>query len=209
MHLEALTEPRQVVFHQLTKFAGYYLAGGTAIALQLGHRRSVDFDLFGDSPIKMGLLRQVEEQFAPETVAPLVNNADELTATVAGTKLSFIHYQFPVLQEFVDLAGVPTLTVQELAATKAYTIGRRGSLKDYVDLYTIVSGGHSSLENIIKLASQKYSDVFNGRLFLEQLVWLEDVEEEPITFLGPTVTKEEIRQVFSEALQAANLLNRH
>ncbi len=207
MHLEALTEPRVTLFNQLSEFPGFYLAGGTAIALQLGHRQSVDFDLFRNHPIESKLLQYVEQQFSSESVVSLVNNADELTVTVAGTKLSFVHYPFPVIQGFVHLAGVSVLTVPELAATKAYTIGRRGSLKDYVDLYTIVSGRHSSLDAIITLASQKYGEVFNGRLFLEQLIWLDDIEDEPIVFLGSSVDREHIREYFTQAIQEAQLFS--
>ncbi len=201
MHRDALTPERQILFGTLPSFPGFYLAGGTALALQLGHRQSIDFDLFTEQLIPSELLNRVETVFKDQTVRPLVNNIDELTVMVTDTKVTFLHYPFPVLGEFVDLEGVKALSVHELAATKAYTIGRRGSLKDYVDLHAVVAGQHATLRDISDLAAQKYGDIFNTRLFLEQLVWLEDIEDEPIVFLGERVTKDEIARFFTEQVE--------
>lgn len=201
MHRAALTPERQLLFGTLPKLADFYLAGGTALALQLGHRQSVDFDLFTDQPLPNQFLSEVENVFSNYSVTPMVNNADELTVRVAETKLTLIHYPFPIMEPLIMLDDVRALGVLELAATKAYTIGRRGSLKDYVDLYAVVSGQSATLEQISELAGRKYGDRFNARLFLEQLVWLEDIEDEPIIFLGSTVTKEEIQQFFTEQVK--------
>lgn len=198
MHQDALTPKRQAIFAQLPVFADFYLAGGTALALQLGHRQSIDFDLFSPDPIAPTQLAVVERMFAQSPVVPVVNNADELTVRLRDTKVTFLHYPFPVLGDFVDLAGLRSLSVLELAATKAYTIGRRGSLKDYVDLHAVVAGKRATLPAIADFAERKYGDVFNTRLFLEQLVWLDDVEDEPIVFLDTPVSKEAIRLFFEE-----------
>jgi hypothetical protein len=86
----------------------------------------------------------------------------------------------------------PVLSIREIAATKAYTIGRRGAYKDYVDLYFVLLQGHSVLGDIIDLAERKFGDAFNARLFLEQLVFLDDVEDTEVQILGTTVTRAEI-----------------
>ena len=67
--------------------------------------------------------------------------------------------------------------MREIAATKAYTIGRRGAYKDYIDLYFILSQQHAMLTDIIDVAEKKFGFEFNSRLFLEQLVFLDDVED--------------------------------
>jgi hypothetical protein len=84
---------------------------------------------------------------------------------------------------------VPLLSVREIAATKAYTIGRRGAYKDYIDLYFILSQQHAMLTDIIDVAEKKFGFEFNSRLFLEQLVFLDDVEDTDIQFLKSTVTR--------------------
>jgi hypothetical protein len=138
MHLEVLPPKQAELFPKLKSIPGFYLAGGTALALQMGHRVSVDFDLFSDQRIPKTLLAKVEGVFSASQSQVLVNNADELSLLVFGVNFTFLHYPFVPLSSLVDLEGLPGLSVLELAATKAYTIGRRGSFKDYVDLYFIL-----------------------------------------------------------------------
>ena len=205
MFREALTERGRILFPRLTHFAQYYLAGGTALALQIGHRVSEDFDCFSDATIPPSLFDEVVAYCAPAMVMPSVNDAGELTVFVDGVKITFLHYPFPILRPFVDLDGVRALGILELAATKAYTIGRRGSYKDYVDIDTVLAGGHADLTAIIALAEEKYGDVFNARLFLEQLVYLDDVPETPLTFLGPTRSRDEVRRRLEAAVHGVAL----
>ncbi len=205
MHHEALTAEGKKVFPALVKFTGFYLAGGTALALQLGHRISVDFDLFSSAPIKKTLLPTVERIFSGTLVRTLVNNRDQLTCLVGGVKTTWLHYPFPVLRKLVTLDGQPTLDVPELAATKAYTIGRRGTFKDYVDLYAVVQGNHIALPDLIALAEKKYGDAFNARLFLEQLIYLDDIPDTEITFLIKPVSKHEIEKYFKKNVKTVRI----
>lgn len=203
MHPEVLTKAGAALLPTLGRFQGFYLAGGTALALQIGHRISVDFDLFSNEPIERTLLHGVRRAFgAGAEIVPLVNNSDELTATVNGVKITFLRYPFPVLDGFVRYDGLSLLSVREIAATKAYTIGRRGSFKDYVDLYFIVSQGHASLPNIIANAEEKFGTDFNSRLFLEQLVYLEDLDTTEVQFVKEPATAEEIRSFFECRIRA-------
>ena len=199
LHTEALTEEAKKLFPKLSGFKeGFYLAGGTALALQIGHRVSVDFDLFSPDPIKKTLLAQVETAYEGMSLEPLVNNSRELTLLIQGVKHTFLHYPFPVVLPFEKNDTIPFLSAKEILATKAYTIGRRGAFKDYIDLYAGISNKISSLQEIIDLAREKYADVFNDRLFLEQTVYLTDITEDAITMLGrPAPTKQDLADFFS------------
>lgn len=201
IHTEALTEKGKELFPLLTEFSDFYLAGGTALALLLGHRVSVDFDFFSDAKIKRTLLARAEKVFSKHERRVLVTNSDELTLLVDGVKLTFLFYPFPVLLPKTDINGIPALSIKEIGATKAYTIGRRGMFKDYVDMHAIVSGGHSSLAEIMKLAREKYANVFDERLFLEQLAYFGDLEEAPILFLNRSVSMSEIAGFFAEEIK--------
>ena len=201
MYPEALTEKGRELFPLLRSFADFYLAGGTALALQIGHRVSADFDLFSDREIPHDLFSETKKVFAGREIALSVRNPDELTIFVDGIKATFLHYPFPVLGEKVLLDGLAILSVPEIAATKAYTIGRRGSFKDYADLYFILSGQHASLADIADLAKKKYGGEFNGRLFLEQLLWLDDLADTEIIFLKPAVDKNQIKRLFEEKIR--------
>ena len=146
--------------------------GGAALALQLGHGTSVDFDLFIQKEIPSGLLGKVKEVFSKATVKPLVNNKGELTVLVNEVKCTFFNSVFVPVLPLIRYEQVPIASVREIAADKAHTIGRRGKYRDYIDLYFILKEKHVPLDEIIQLAEKKYGDEFNGRLFLEQLLYL-------------------------------------
>lgn len=205
MRLEALSENNRKIFAKLANFKDFYLAGGTALALQISHRISVDFDLFSIKEIPQDLLTKVKNIFSEEKVIVSVNDSGELTCFIEGIKTTFLHYPFPVILPTILCEGVNFLSVSEIAATKAYTIGRRGSYKDYIDLYFIISEKHSSLEEIIALAEKKYGDEFNGRLFLEQLLYLEDIADTEIIFLKNKIDKEQLKMFFTQLVKGIKL----
>jgi hypothetical protein len=190
------SEPAAELFGSLTQFFGFYLAGGTALALQIRHRLSVDFDLFSPDEIDRSLFQRIRRVFPDAGISPLINNPDELTVLVNNVKITFLKYPFPPDEPFVVYENVPLLSVRDIAVTKAYTIGRRGSYKDYVDLYFIVAERHATLTDIIHGAEQRYGADFNSRLFLEQLVYLDDVEDTEIKFLKSPISPAPLRSFF-------------
>lgn len=205
MHPEALTKEGAELVPYLKRLPGFYLAGGTALALQLGHRVSADFDLFNPHEIPEDFVGLAQEVFAGRELKTGVNNKSELTMFVDDTKITFLKYPFPVLRPLVSWRDLLMLDTQELAATKAYTIGRRGTLKDYVDLYFILAGNMVTLDQIIDLARRKYDNNFNDRLFLEQLVYLKDIEEAKIIFLKEPKTKSQMEGFFVEEIKKIKL----
>ncbi|OGI20847.1 MAG: hypothetical protein A3B68_09970 [Candidatus Melainabacteria bacterium RIFCSPHIGHO2_02_FULL_34_12] len=207
MHQEALTNTGKLLLPYLSKIKSYYLAGGTAIALQIGHRISIDFDFFADKKIPSTLYSEVKK-ILPEniTIKPSVNNSDELTLFASNTKITFLYYPFPLVKPLIDLSGFQLASVQELGAIKAYTIGRRGEYKDYIDLYYLLYERHTSLEEIIELSKKKYKNDFSDRLFLEQLIYLDDINSAGITLLKQEhFTKEQLKTFFEKQIKSLNL----
>jgi len=98
------------------------------------------------------------------------------------------------------------LSVKEIGATKAYTIGRRGTYKDYVDLYFIIAEHHASLEEIIAMAERKLRHEFNSRLFAEQLLFLDDVQDYDIDFLKQPVPAADITEFFRDRIRELPLI---
>ena len=206
MHLEALNASGKKILPRLYRCSDFYLAGGTALALQIGHRRSVDFDLFIGKEISNTLLSSVREVFKDSQIAVSVNNAEELTIFIDEVKVTFLFYPFPVLLDFVVFDKMPMLGVKELSATKAYTIGRRGSYKDYVDLYFVLSEKMIMLEEILEFAKKKYGSEFNGRLFLEQIAYLDDITDTEIVLLrGGQLDKKLLEDFFAERIKELTL----
>ena len=92
------------------------------------------------------------------------------------------------------------LSPQEIAATKAYTIGRRGKWKDYVDLYTCLTKGVTTLSDVITNAQKKYEGAFNDRLLLEQLVYVSDLDDVAGLEMAMPLTPDVARSYFEKAI---------
>ena len=71
---------------------------------------------------------------------------------------------------------MPMLSIMDIAATKAYALGRRGNYRDYFDLYTLVKGKYVDLKDVIRWCKKKYGDIFSERMLLEQLTYYGDLE---------------------------------
>lgn len=211
MHKEALTKEGETLFPLLGAFDDFYLAGGTALALQIGHRVSVDFDLFSGFAIPPALLPKVKRVFEASSIRTVINNPKELTVLVDDVKVTFLSYPFPVVAPLVSTDGVRLLSVKEIATTKAYSIGRRGTYKDYVDLYFILKDQYTTLEELISMAERKFDGEFNSRLFaeqlLEQLLFMDDIGDHKIEFLGTQVGPSDVLSFFKSELRQSPLLN--
>jgi len=205
MHPEAISSKRQKIFQKLKNFPQFYLVGGTALALQIGHRMSDDFDLFSEKNIPAELLEKVEKIFKGSTIDIITNHSEQLSLIIDQTKVDFVKYPFPLILNLIEYEEVKIIKISEIAATKAYTIGRRATYKDYIDLYFILSEKHSSLPEIIKISKEKFKEHFDPKLFLEQLVYLEDIQEEPIQFLKKKVGKKELEDFFQEEIKRIRL----
>jgi hypothetical protein len=198
LHQEVLDEDRKIIFNQLSKFSRIgYLAGGTALALQLSHRISYDFDVFCAGKINKSLILKVREFFSVSSI--IVNSEEELTfLTKEGVKVSFIYYPFN-LDKYLEKAGkgMKLLSVAGIALAKAYTLNRRGSFRDYVDLYFILKEKRGGIEKIIEEAKKVYGEFFSEKLFLTQLVYTEDIpkkEKTEIKFLKNKVSSRVIEE---------------
>lgn len=205
MHFETLTEKGKQIFSALDSFKEFYLAGGTALALYIGHRQSFDFDLFSDKEIPASLLSRVKKIFADTPVSPAVNNKEELTVFVGEVKITFLYYPFAPVLPLVQTKHISLLSVSDIAATKAYTIGRRGSYKDYIDVYFILKEHHTTLPEVVELAQKKYAQNFNARLFLEQLIYLDDITDTHILLLKEPVEKNDVRVFFEQEIKKIQL----
>lgn len=198
MYLEAIKLKRKRVFEKLKRFPEFYLGGGTALALQMGHRISVDFDLFSQKDIPSDFLDKIKKLFENSKIIIFINHSEQLSVKVDGTRIDFVKYNFPFIFEPIKFQGVNILQIPEIAAMKAYTIGRRATFKDYVDLYFILKEKHITIEEITKIAKKKYKDEFDSRLFLEQLIFFEDIKKMKLEFLKEKVNKKEIQKFFEE-----------
>lgn len=171
------------------------LVGGTAIALQIGHRRSVDFDLFSLKKFDNTRIRKIISANGRKIDRIIADEAGQFTCLALGVQLTFLHYPFGIkfVEKYETFFKMPNLLT--LAAMKAYTLGRRAKWKDYVDLYFIVNKYHS-LEKIIKKGKDIFAAEFNEKIFREQLVYFDDIDySETVDFLsGQAVSEKKIKR---------------
>ncbi|MCD6284265.1 nucleotidyl transferase AbiEii/AbiGii toxin family protein [bacterium] len=205
MYLEVLKSKQKEIFFKLKNFPEFYLTGGTALALQIKHRISADFDLFWKKDIPKSLLPKVKRVFKKFEVDTIINHLEQLSVRIDGVKIDFVKYRFPLILKLIKFEGIKILPIREIAASKAYVLNFRGTFKDYVDLYFVLKYKYSSLKEIKKIAEKKYKNEFNFRLFLEQLVYLEDIKEEKIEFLREKVSKPEMQEFFREEIQKLSI----
>jgi hypothetical protein len=202
MHQQAFRQDTGEIWQQFSFLSDdWYLAGGTALALQIGHRVSIDLDFFSLDPLPKNFLKILEQKLPGKIITVLVNTSTELTVLVDGVKVTFLHYPFALQHAVTPSDVVGLASVQDIATMKAYTIGRRQSLKDYVDMYFVLSEAHITLPVVIQGAEDVYGDAFNSRLFCEQLLYTDDLEQEPIVWLKPEVTLGVMQEFFQKEVQ--------
>jgi len=173
---------------------GYYLVGGTAIALQIGHRRSVDFDLFTQDKIKKNSLKRVIENYHYRASQILFEDSEQLHLVVHDVKITFFSYPYRIEASVTFDKSIKMPDLLSLAAMKAYALGGRAKWKDYVDLHVLLKD-HFSLAQISGKARDIFGAYYNEKLFREQLCYFGDIDySETVDFVARPVPEEEIRQ---------------
>ncbi len=207
IRLELLNSERRELLAKLSaKFPDFVLGGGTALSLQISHRQSFDLDFFSPEEISKKLLEKIKRIIPITRVVR--DSADELTFYVSDIKITFLSYLFPkIFQRVKSENSLKYFPVEAIAWQKAYAIGRRGVWRDYFDLYSIFKIGESSIKEIISSAGEVYGDVFNPKIFLEQLVYFDDLDDLTIipienqTAVSPAEIKEFLKTKVKEYLE--------
>lgn len=179
----------------------YFLVGGTAIALYLGHRRSIDFGMFKCSIInhKKNLDKFTEKGFSCQITRRV---SEQMNLIVNDVKVTFFQYPFAIepKEKFETYFRMPSLL--QLAAMKAYALGRRSKWKDYVDIYFLLKE-HYTIMDISKCANEIFGDLYSEKMFRAQLCYFDDVDyTEEIDYIIPNPpTNEEIKKSLIEIVQ--------
>ncbi len=200
MHDEVLTESAAELFPHLSSFTEFYLAGGTALAFQLGHRRSVDFDLFSTEPLQPRLLAHLKRVTA-RPISVTYSSPEQLNVLAGDVKVTFLYFPYPVIDAFIIHRGVSLASMREIAAMKAFSIGKRLSYKDYVDWYFMLKEKRVALAEAMEHARKKFSGDFSDRLFLGQLASIREVQTQTIDFLHDAVKRDDIEQFLKEQVR--------
>ena len=179
-HPEVLPEAWSRATNDLARrslLAGFYLAGGTGLTLQFGHRRSADLDLFREAEFDSADLRdRLRGQDGLGRVALAKGTAH---LTLHGVKVSFLHYPYPLLFPLRLYGNIEVAHPCDIACMKIEAISSRGSRRDFVDLYLVAQ--EYGLRELFECFAKKYAAVSYSRThLLKALTYFRDAEEEPL-----------------------------
>jgi hypothetical protein len=196
MHSEIFSKTQNDLLPFMKKYKrNYYLVGGTAIALHIGHRYSIDFDMFTAEKINSTNIKK-DISISGFSSSIIRSLPDQIHFIVNDVKLTFFEYPFSIesKMEYENYFRLPDLLT--LAAMKAFALGGRGKWKDYVDLYFLLKQFYS-VEEIAAKAKEVFKDGFNPILFRKQLCYFEDINySEQVDFLPGFETGENIIKQF-------------
>ena len=179
LHLQTILPDTLELLKRLSaqpEMQGMRLVGGTSLALQYGHRQSVDLDFFGKLTASQDDIISMMEQMGPCCLRNRTNNILQLI--VNGVMVDVVDYsQYPWIDDPVCFEGLTLASPKDIAAMKINAIEGHGSLKDFIDIYLLLQ--HYSLDELLSFYSQKYPNYSIFRALLS-LTYFDDAENEAV-----------------------------
>ncbi|MEI6327552.1 MAG: nucleotidyl transferase AbiEii/AbiGii toxin family protein [Candidatus Roizmanbacteria bacterium] len=171
-------------------FHEFYLSGGTGLSFHLQHRISFDFDLFTDHLLPRFFTRKVTQVLPIKQM--IVDTDSEVTfLDERGVKITFLYFPYPRIGKLINIHGALVDSLDDIVANKLHVIGRRSQIRDYVDIYTLITGTDYTIQKCIALAKQKYGNEFDPQLAIGQLCYIDDLDFNDGAFTALGVLKED------------------
>lgn len=208
MHLEILDEMRIDLLKRIVSQIDsipFYMAGGTALSLQLGLRKSVDFDFFVPEHFTPQIISEQLRKLAKRSFFErTVDTGGTCDVVLDGVQVSFFYYPYKMIREYVDCPEIPGLKMaspDDIAAMKAVALGNRGAKKDFFDMYYIL---HLNGFSPLRIARNLYAKFGVDRDFsyiAMGLNYFEDAEGDRLPDTFVSYDWSEIRKYFSAIQQ--------
>lgn len=199
MHTNALAPATAACLKVMTGMpllSACYLAGGTAVALHLGHRLSVDLDFFSGEPLDTLQLRQ--QLAACGRLQLGEESAGTLHGLLNDVQITFLEYRYPLLEPCTDFQGIAVAGLRDLACMTLDTIASRGKKRDFFDLYAIAQTG-ATLREMLDWFDKKYAGIQYNRIhLLKSLTYFADAETDPLPVLKAAITWDEVKRFFTQ-----------
>ena len=179
-----------------------YLAGGTALALQIGHRISVDLDFFTSKEFNGNIfarkLKKIIPDFQLERMA-----AGTVLGNINKIRFSFFFYDYLLLFKKHNLSGIKIADIKDIAPMKIAAISDRGTKRDFIDLYFIIKMEKVlSLDEILRLYDKKFGLLKQNKIhILKSLCYFDDAEQEPMPKMLKDVSWKEVKKFFEEEIK--------
>ena len=203
MYPETLSKETSTVLNQLKgSVSEFYLAGGTALALELGHRISVDLDFFSRTNFST---REIADRLKTKGRLEISSqDKDTLNGSLDGVKVSFFQYPYKLLFPTKEYGGVALADERDIAAMKILAISDRGSNKDFVDFFILLKT--YSLDDILKFFNMKYGDYnYNMLHILKSLAYFSDADLDPEPVYIHAINWTDVKEVIRETVNRYTL----
>lgn len=178
LYLQILNQNRLDLLKKLD-FLGddIYLSGGTALALQLGHRTSLDFDFYSKTEFNSEILiSKFQDKFKKNIVVDRIAKGT-IILTVNTVSFSLFHYPYKLIGKVIDLEKIKMASIQDATAMKLIAIAMRGKRRDFIDVYYLLK--KYSLKELLNFAKEKYP-AFEELMILKGLIFFDDAEDEDV-----------------------------
>jgi len=179
---------------ELSVFDDLRLVGGTSLALQIGHRKSIDIDLFGIVDYDDYEIQQALGSLGNITVLNKTKNINIFL--VNGIKVDIVNYKYKWLKEINNIDNLRLSGLEDIAAMKLNAISGRGTKKDFIDIYFLLQ--HFSLSEMLIFYNEKYYDG-STFLVLKSLTYFEDAEKEELPKMIKQVKWENVKKTVENA----------
>jgi hypothetical protein len=180
--------------HNVPILKSFYLAGGTGLALRLGHRLSIDLDFFVGEDFNEDYVLQKLQHL--EGFALIAKEPGTIYANIHKTKLSFIAYAYPILFPFQPFLGVNVADARDIGCMKISAIASRGTKRDFVDLYRLAQ--EYDLKQLLGWFKTKYSQTnYSVPHILKSLSYFEEAEQDPMPHMLMPLSWEGVKQFFA------------
>lgn len=175
-------------------FENFQLVGGTSLALRIGHRISTDLDFFGQVELdEMEFSIELQKYGEPKI---LKKSKNILIYSINGIKVDFVNYKYPLLKSPLEIEKIRMASFEDIGAMKLNAICGRGSRKDFIDIYFLLS--FFTMRELLEFYHQKYKDG-SEFLVLKSLSYFEDANQEDLVNMIEPVSWEEIKnRIISE-----------
>ena len=176
-------------FQSESFFENCRLVGGTALALQYGHRKSVDLDFFGTFLSDAMLIKALLQKIG--SYQTIQESKFIFQYIVDGVKVDFVNYPYPWILPKVEEDSLALASPKDIAAMKLSAITNRGTKKDFIDLYELLD--HFTLEQMFGFYREKYTDAIPF-MTLKSLTWFEDAEDDPMPFMLKSYSWNDVKE---------------
>lgn len=175
------------------------MVGGSAIALHIGHRMSIDFDLFKNGAIHPKKIVTCFKD-TKEKIKVTLNRDGQLNLVCREVKFTFLNFEWDIPHPLEIEKSISIPSLLDLAAMKAFALGMRSKWKDYVDLYFLLKY-HYNILQISEQAHLHFADMFSEKLFRSQLNYFKGISfEETVEYMpGFEVSENEIKDFLTDA----------